>query len=452
MGRIAIALIPLLAAWAQAPPVIGYWEGTLAAPSGRLRIGVHVSQGDGGLTGKLDSIDHGAFGLPLQDVVLDNSEFRFVLKVAGASFKGTLNEAGTEISGTFTQGGDLPLVLKKTVKSAEPPKRPQVPAKPYPYKEEEVTFENKSAEGVTLAGTLTSPRGQGPFPAAVLISGSGPQDRDETLMGHKPFLVLADHLTRQGIAVLRYDDRGTARSTGKFAEATTQDFATDASAAVDYLKSREDIDSGKIGLVGHSEGGIIAPIVAVNRQDLAFIVLLAGTAVPGDQVIVRQEQALLKAQGVGEEVMARQMAMQEAIFAAVKESKDAAEAAERVRKIVGNSPQAEARIRAVSSPWLRNFLVYDPAPTLAKVNVPVLALNGELDLQVLPGQNVPVMEAALKDGGNPDYRVVRLPNLNHLFQTATTGSPSEYGLIEETMAPVALETISKWIRAHTGIQ
>lgn len=452
MVRPALALLLASAAFAQAPQITGYWEGVLASPAGRLRIGVHISQEAAALQGKLDSIDQSAFGLSLENVIFEQNELRFELRVAGASYKGVLNDAGDEISGTFTQGGDMPLVLKKTARSAEPPKRPQVPVKPYPYKEDDVTFPNKSAEGVTLAGTLTMPRGKAPFPAVVLITGSGPQDRNESLMGHKPFLILADRLTRQGIAVLRYDDRGTAGSTGNFAGATTQDFATDAAAAVDYLKTRSEIAPARIGLLGHSEGGIVAPLVANSRRDIAFVVLLAGTALPGDKIIIGQSAAILKAQGAAEDMIRRQQVAQESIFTAVKDAADEASAAENIRKIVGESPRAAAQIKSVTSPWFRNFLCYDPAPALAKLTVPVLALNGELDLQVLARENLPVIEASLKEGGNPDYRVMRLPNLNHLFQTAKTGAPAEYGQIEETMAPAALDVISNWIRAHTGLQ
>lgn len=453
--RIAWLLLAL-SALLQKPAIEGDWMGTLDTPGGKLRVVVHVSRSsEGALAGMLDSPDQGAFGLHLQDVAFEGSEFRFALKVAGASFKGALNEAGAEIAGTFTQGGDMPLVLKKSDKPPEAPKRPQVPAKPYPYREEQVTFENKGVS-IRLGGTLTLPPGKGPHPAAVLISGSGPQDRDESLMGHKPFLILADHLTRQGIAVLRYDDRGIGASGGKLGEGTSEDFATDTSSAVDYLKSRSEIDPKRIGLIGHSEGGIIAPMVEVRRQNadpgIAYLVLMAGTAVTGEEVLYAQGQAILKINGAGEEVRERQKAAQKAFFDVVRNVKDPAEAEAQMRKTIGESPQITQQIKTVNSPWFRFFLFYDPAPTLAKVKAPVLAINGELDSQVLPDQNLPVLEAALKKGGNEDYRIARLGGLNHLLQTAKTGGPGEYAQIEETMSPVALETISAWVRAHTGLK
>jgi pimeloyl-ACP methyl ester carboxylesterase len=369
-----------------------------------------------------------------------------------ASYEGKLNAAGNEITGTFTQGMGLPLTLKRLdAAAAAGPNRPQEPKPPFPYKAEEVTFPSK-ASGVTLAGTLTVPPGEGPHPAVILISGSGPQNRDEALMGHKPFWVLADHLSRRGIAVLRYDDRGTAHSTGNFAAATSADFALDAEGALDFLKTRPGIESRKIGFAGHSEGGIIAPMVAARRADVAFVVLLAGTAVPGADVILEQGQAMARAAGASEEQLKTARQKQLEFYRILNATPDPAERDKRLRELLAGAPNAEAQIRSVSSPWFRYFLTYDPAPTLAKVKCPLLALNGEKDLQVLPDQNLPVLKAAIEKAANKDVTILRLPGLNHLFQAAKTGAVTEYAQIEETMNPAALDAVSSWLRKHTGLE
>jgi hypothetical protein len=316
---------------------------------------------------------------------------------------------------------------------------------------EHVAIVNAPGQAV-LDGTLTVPEGKGPFPAVVLITGSGAQNRDEEIFGHKPFLVLADHLTRRGIAVLRYDDRGVGKSTGSFASATSEDFASDAWAAWQTLSARPGIDPKRTGLVGHSEGGIIAPMLAAAHPEIAFVVMLAGTGVTGEQVMLAQAAAIMKASGATDAAIASYTGLQKQIFTVLREETSMARIAERLSAIPAGSKEASAAlVKQSASPWLRFFATYDPAPALAKVRCPVLAIAGGLDLQVLPDQNVPAIEAALKQGGNTDYTVRRLPGLNHLLQTARTGLPAEYAQIEETMAPAALDAITAWIQARTGL-
>ncbi|MBI5280052.1 MAG: alpha/beta fold hydrolase [Candidatus Solibacter usitatus] len=440
-----------LSAWGQRAPIEGSWEGVIQSVMGKLRIRIHVTRSpDGTLSGKMDSPDQGAFGLPVSSVTFETGVLKWELKMANASFEGKLNEAGSEIEGKFKQGMELPLTLKRFEGSPEP-NRPQNPKPPLPYRSEDVTFASKAA-GVTMAGTLTLPPGRGPFPAVVLITGSGPQDRDESLMGHKPFLVLSDRLTRGGIAVLRYDDRGVGKSSGSFAKATSADFAEDAEGALEYLQSRPEIDAKRIGLAGHSEGGIIAPMLAARRSGIAFVVLLAGTAVPGADVVLEQGQRMAELAGAPEAARKQGREKQLEIYEALRASKDDAGIEKQLKALLGDEPAAQAQIRQVLSPWFRYFLFYDPAPALAKLKCPVLVLNGEKDVQVLADQNLPPLEAALKKGGNRDYRIVRLPGLNHLFQTAKTGLPAEYAQIEETMAPSMLEALTLWIRQHTGLE
>jgi pimeloyl-ACP methyl ester carboxylesterase len=439
---------------AQTPGIEGAWQGTLDTPGGKLRVVFHLSPApDAKLKATLDSPDQGAFGLPVDEASFDGKILKAEMKRLAATYEGTLSADGKEIAGKFTQGGfGMALNLTPLVGAPSGPNRPQNPKKPYPYLEQEVTFPNPKTPGVTLAGTLTIPSGKGPFPAVVLITGSGPQDRDETIFAHKPFWILADALTRKGVAVLRYDDRGTAKSTGQFGTATSLDFASDASAAVDFLNTRPELDQKKIGLCGHSEGGIIAPMVATTRPGIAFVVLMAGTAVTGEQVLYAQSAALIKAGGGSDAVVQQNREIQAKIFDILRAEKDPQAAVPKLKEALAGVPNADAQIEQSNSPWFRFFVFYDPEPALERLKAPILAIDGEKDKQVLADQNLPVIEAALKKGGNPDYTVRRLPGLNHLFQTAETGGVGEYAKIEETMSPVALDLITSWVRQRTGLE
>lgn len=293
----------------------------------------------------------------------------------------------------------------------------------------------------------------------VLISGSGPQNRDEEIFGHKPFLVLADYLTRKGIAVLRYDDRGIAASEGDFEEATTADFATDAGAAVYYLQSRPEINKRKIGLIGHSEGGAIAPMVAADNASVGFIVLLAGPGIPGDQLLLIQQELIGKASGVSDSLLNQSAALNEKLFTLVKNTEDESTLQSKLIGFMGASdltdrgiPPGQSKeafiqkqVDMLASPWMRYFLKYDPAVNLRKVSCPVLALNGEKDLQVPPRVNLTAIKKYLAEAGNNRVTVYELKGLNHLFQECTTGSPSEYASIQQTFSPEALGTISDWV-------
>ncbi len=438
----------------KATDVAGVWLGTLNVSALKLRLAFHITATDSGLAATMDSIDQGAKSIPASSVTLNGATLTLETKSNGGKFVGQYDAATDAIDGTWSQGAaTFPLNLKRVKDAATLElRRPQNPVKPYPYREEEVSYENKAA-GIKLAGTLTIPPGKGPFPAVLLITGSGPQDRDESLMGHKPFLVLADYLTRKGIAVLRADDRGVGKSGGKFAEATTADFATDAEAGVAFLKSRPDVDLRHIGLIGHSEGGVIAPMVAARNSDVAFIVMMAGSGVPGDDIIVAQSVLIAEASGVSHEAAQKVGADERELLTLVKSESDSATLEKKLReKLAGKVPaaQMDMQIKAVTSAWFRYFLSYDPAPTLAKVHCPVLAINGEKDTQVPPKVNLPAIRKALEAGRNRNFELIEFPGLNHLFQTAKTGAPAEYGQIEETMSPTALEKISSWIGKQTG--
>jgi len=460
LALLAVQAAAVLVQGAQGgPSVEGNWLGSLNTQPGRLRLALRVTKAaDGSLSAQLDSLDQGAKNLPVSMIRQSGRTVEFELKVAGGAFEGTLTVDGAQLVGEWKQGGAvLPLTLDRVDKLPVATARPQEPKKPYPYTEEEVVYENKPG-GARLAGTLTLPSGNGPFPAVLLITGSGQQDRDESLMGHRPFLVLADHLTRKGIAVLRVDDRGVGGSTGEVKTATTEDFAGDVVAGVAFLKSRGPrIDARRIGLIGHSEGGVIAPMVAARSHDVAFIVLMAGMGVTGEEIVRAQAAAVAKAEGVSEAVVAANRAFQEQVNAIVKEELESKVRETRLRElrdkvatqVKGSGFTLDAQFKAAATPWFRYFLMYDPSTALRSVDCPVLALNGELDLQVSPAQNLPAIAKALEEGGNPDYAIVKLPKLNHLFQTSQTGSPNEYAKIDETIAPLALDTISDWILKHT---
>lgn len=452
---------------AAGKPLVGDWMGTLKIGGTSIRLAVTVvAKPDGSYSGTLTSLDQDATPHPLEEVSLKEKAVRFHFKRVGLLIEGTLNDAGTDIAAKLKQGGaTLPMEFKKMDRPFTGPKRPQQPHPPYPYRAEEVTYENKAAHA-KFTGTLTIPRGPGRYPVALLLSGSGQQDRDEQIMGHKPFLVIADYLTRHGIAVLRVDDRGVGGSTGDVMHATTEDFAKDALCALAYLKTRPDIDVHKMGLIGHSEGGEIGPIVANQTPDLAFIVLLAGPGQPGDEILLSQMEFLLKQSGASDVVVARTRALQQKIYAVLKEERESEPLAKKMKvlyhdylssltdvekKQAGVTEQsADAAAKLLGTPWFRFFVAYDPRPALTRLKCPVLALIGEKDMQVPPKGNIPELEKALRAGGNKDVTVRELPKLNHLFQTCENGSVTEYAKIEETFSPKALEIIGKWIQEHTA--
>ncbi len=447
--------------------LIGHWQGSLKpAPVIELRLALEITNAASSKSGGvMVSIDQGGARIPLTEIGEEAGRVVLKARSVGGQFQGEFNEDGSEMVGEWTQSGRVLPLLFRRLDRAPSLNRPQEPKAPLPYRQQEVVVTNAGA-GLTLAGTLTIPEGGGPHPAAVLITGSGPQDRDEAIMGHRPFLVLADHLTRAGIAVLRCDDRGTGGSTGSFATATTDDFVSDTLATVQFLRTRPEIDRRRIGLVGHSEGGIVAPRVAVASPEVAFVVLLAGVGVPMEELLVRQGADIARVLGASEDLIATNSAVQREIFRILRQRQDDLLLEKQLREVLdrqlaGLTPEQrralgatddliENQVRIVITPWFRHLLSYDPRSALAKVRCPVLALNGERDLQVSAGENLPAIRAALIAGGNRDVTTTELPELNHLFQRCQTGAVAEYGAIEETFAPEALRTISTWIQERTN--
>lgn len=460
--------------------VEGTWQGSLEA-AGNLPLVLHVEQGDGGWDVSLDSPRQNATGLHVTNLTVHEGQVSFELGRIGASFSGRLAGDG-EMVGHWNQGMALPLTFRRADDAAvvvERQPRPQEPQPPLPYRAVDVaySFDPQDVAGslqpvardedddlVSLHGTLTLPAGDEPQAAVLLITGSGSQDRDETLFGHKPFLVLADHLTRHGLAVLRVDDRGCGESTGNAATATTADLARDAAAGFLYLQRRDDIDASRVALFGHSEGGLIGPLVAAAHPDVAALVLMAGPGVDGAAILKLQQRLLLEAAGATAEQIATAQRQQATLLEIVGSGAPADDMMEQVRAHLAacyDELSAEERDAAGSqehfvnaataqatSPWMRWFMTHDPAPTLARVTCPVLAVNGTRDLQVDAQQNLPVIEAALAAAGNRDVTVVELPGLNHLFQTCETGLMAEYATIEETLAPEFLTLTTDWLRAR----
>lgn len=446
---IATALVAAVSVLATAPQqqtasLGGSWEGNVSVGGQSLRMVLRVDTSGDAPRAAIDSPDQGANGLSVEGLDLRDGTVRFAVPTASARFEGRLSQDGRTITGALTQGGSLPLILTRTAETATVarPARPQTPAPPYPYREEEARIPTPTA-GVELAGTLTLPQGDGPFPAALLITGSGQQDRDETLFDHKPFAVIADALTRRGVAVLRFDDRGVGGSTGDPIGATTADFAVDAGAAFAWLAAHQGIDANRVGLIGHSEGGTIAPLVAQAGQPVAFMVLIAGPAVSGAEVLTSQSQRIQQASGLPATIVESNTAIQRRLMEAIAANAgDADAAAEAVRAAAAALPPAAIQNaeQTARRPWMRWFVAHDPALSLTAYRGPLLALYGGKDVQVDAQQSATALAAI-----RPDARIETFPELNHLMQTATTGLPAEYPTIEETFDPAALQALVDWV-------
>ena len=457
---IVIVLVLGISASYAEDRVAGHWEGHIEIPGQPIAVKVNFAIDESDWRGTIDIPAQGAKGLPLSEIhVAEEGEgMRVKFSIRGVpgnpTFDGTLQDG--VINGTFSQGG-VTFGFRLSREIVSDPVRPQEPKPPFPYQIEEVKFQNGP---INLAGTLTLPPGNGPFPAVLLISGSGLQDRDETVFGHKPFWVLADHLSRAGIAVLRVDDPGIGKSTPHPEPPTTADFATDVEAGVTFLKRDDRI--GTVGLIGHSEGGIIAAIVASRRDDIGFVVLMAGPGVPGAELLLKQNERIFDGMGIVGERKETLLTLLDRLFTTLTSDMTEDEMRQQVDEIVrkqfeinGIPPaqqdetQVQAAVEQVLNPWMRYFLAFDPRPALEATRVPVLALNGELDVQVDAEQNLTAIDAALEKGGNHNVTLHRLPKHNHLFQRAKTGLINEYAVIEETISPEVLDLIRDWIVSVT---
>ncbi len=439
--------------------LIGSWQGAVI-----VEMDTHMVVID--ITG--DTLLEISYNMPWSGIVnsntnknyYDGESLSFTIPSLQISYNGVFDAEKKCIHGFLKQGKDYPLTLCKTDTPIRL-NRPQTPIEPFPYISEEVMIVNKKSKN-TLGATLTLPKGNGPFPAVVLVTGSGAQDRNEELLGHKPFLVIADYFTRNGIAVLRYDDRGVGKSTGKFANSTTLDFATDADAVFNFLKSDGRIDKNKVGIIGHSEGGLIAPIVASKNKSVKFVIMLAGPGVDGRAIMLEQYRLILLASSIPDSVVTPLVDLNRQAFEVVLTTKDIKIVSEKIRAITDSTIQkigkenakkykltkntANQLIMQLTSTWMMEFARLNPADYIPKVNCPILALNGELDLQVPFMQNIPAIKALVAKNKKGNLKAVTFPGLNHLFQTATTGSPSEYARIEETINQAVLEEMLNFIK------
>ncbi|MBS1747852.1 MAG: alpha/beta fold hydrolase [Bacteroidetes bacterium] len=446
----------------------GTWNATLNV-AGSLRLVLHVQQQqDDTYTASLDSPDQNATGIKCDNATATGNTFTFAIDKLKVRYTGNLIN-DTTLSGTFTQGASLPLDFHRTSVPfvAKPIVRPQTPMPPFPYKIEEVIY---TGNGLQYGGTLTIPQGKGKFPAVLLITGSGQQDRDETIFHHKPFAVLADVLTRDGFVVLRVDDRGKGNSTGNFANSTTADFAKDVNASVDYLKSRTEVNDKKVGLMGHSEGGMIAPMVASQRTDINFIILLAGPGIKIVDLMAEQNADVEKSLGINAALADDFKPYFKTILENSNSTSDTMQLLQKTMQTLNDFASktdsnslktlniftdkerelyAQELVKGFSSPWFKYFLQFDPEPYLTKLRkVKVLALNGSKDIQVNASQNLPAIRNDLVAGKTKQFEVKELQGLNHLFQTCNKCTVQEYGELEETFSPVALQTIIEWLNKN----
>jgi hypothetical protein len=453
---VVTVLISSLSSFSQTnEKVLGNWSGKLDLPGTKLEIIFKISVDENRkLNTKMDVPAQDAKDLPVGETILSGDSLKLSVAMIMGKFSGRIT-SDSIIEGTWKQSGaTFPLILKKTEVITEM-KRPQTPKAPFPYLSEEVEYVNPLS-GLKLAGTFTLPENAKNCTAVILISGSGAQDRDETIFGHKPFFVIADFLTRNGIAVLRVDDRGIGGSEGNINDATSEDFAGDVLAGLEFLKTKKEINQNKIGLIGHSEGGLIAPMVANRSTDVAFIVLLAGPGIKGEQIIIKQVELLNRAAGLTEEQVTQKLNLQKNIFEILLNEKDTVNQLERLQQVFSDGTYEtmsddhkkiiNVNLNALKTRWFQFFLTYDPYPALVKLKCPVLALNGSKDLQVPPKENLAAIEKALKEGGNKNFKTLEMDNLNHLFQTCETGAVAEYAQIEETISPAVLQILRDWIK------
>ncbi len=441
----------------------GQWSGNLQVQGTKLKLVFNIYKSTRGYEATMDSPDQGVTAIPVTIIHIKDSILSLGIDQIGMSYKGVVEN--DTIIGEFKQSGfELPLYLiKNKTKGNKTLKRPQEIIPSFPYQIEDVLFDNNK-DNITLAGTLTFPKKIKKVPAVILISGSGQQNRDSEVYGHKPFFVLSDYLTRKNIAVLRFDDRGVGKSEGTFKNATSFDFAEDVKSAIDYLRNRPEIDNNKIGLIGHSEGGIIASIVASYSPNVSFIILLAGTGIPGIKVLLAQQEKIAETMNLGKDEIEKLLDTNKKIYEIIQENDHIDQQKNKLRKFLVSESESnekeksytddyiEFQIDQMTTPWFKNFLDYDPADALRNVKCPVLAMGGTKDIQVNSKVNLMAISKALKDGGNRNYSFKELPGLNHLFQNCNTCLMDEYIKLEETFSEEALEIIGSWILKRCQIR
>ena len=460
--------------------ITGDWKGELEVQGTRLPIQFHIrADSVKGYSATFDSPAQMAYGLPCSSVELRADSLVLFMKNLNGQYAAKFSAGATMLDGIWTQSGSsFPMKIVKERDQATAPRlnRPQTPKPPFPYTSEDLIYTDSTTH-LRYGATLTDPSGKTPqngFPAVLLITGSGQQDRDETLLGHKPFAVIADYLSRRGIAVMRIDDRGVGKTTGDPSKATSADFALDVQASLRYLKTRKEINKTQIGLLGHSEGGMIAPMVAAKDPEIAWIILLAGPGIPIMNLMEQQSADVLKSQGVEQQAIEQYRIVYRNLLTAILNhadepgAKDAAdavlqhwmlqtasgivEATTGIRDEASRKNFIQAFVRQIYNPWMRYFLKYDPAENLKHVKCPVLALNAANDIQVAAEPNIEAIKRILLQSGNQNVEAHIFPSLNHLFQPCETCTLTEYALIETTISEPVLQRIAEWIQKKTALK
>ena len=458
-------LVAVFSAFGQ-KNVSGIWQGMLTGT--QFRLVFHITEDKNGLSASLDSPDQGVMNIKASTITLKGDSVTISFNRPTVTYQGKIAN-DSSIDGTWIQNNvNASLHLNRTAQAIVL-NRPQTPRPPFPYKSQDVIYFNPD-KSIQYGATITIPEGKGPFPAALLITGSGQQNRDEEIFGHKPFAVIADYLTRNGYIVLRVDDRSIGQTTGNFATSTSRDFANDAEISLDYLKQRPEVNANKIGLIGHSEGGMIAQVIAAERKDIAFIISLAG---PGEKItglMTHQDSAVLASAGMSKNYVAVYSELYGKLLPAIVAAGSKSDAADTARAVmdqwINRSPKEivlattgihddaskdkliNKFVDQLYTPWWRYFLTYDPAPNIKKSNAQVLVLNGDKDIQVIAATNLPAWEEALKKSRSKSYEIKKLPGLNHLFQHCMLCTVPEYGKLEETFAPEVLSLMVTWLNAH----
>ncbi len=441
----------LVAISLNAADISGTWTGNLSVQGMNLKLNFNIEKNGDLYSGTMDSPSQGAYGIKASKVEVVESEVLFEVSLGGIVYKGII-EDDFNIKGNFMQGGQqFELNLTKSMEKSTGPNRPQNPKKPYPYISKDVSFKNET-DNILLKGTLTLPEKGSKFPAVVLVSGSGAQNRDEEIMSHKPFLVISDFLTRNGIAVLRYDDRGTAESEGDYSIATTYDFVNDAKYALEFLKLQPEIDKENIGIIGHSEGGVIAPIIASKDNQINYIVMLAGPVLSGKDLMILQKYKIEEQMGVPKEVLEKNSKIfREAYDILTDSNLDLTSLQDSLSKhfdkaYSGMLPSEDNKsiVQQITNVWWKSFIALEPSKYIKNVKTPILALFGSKDLQVPAQENIELLEK-LREDNKLDVQIKQFDNLNHLFQECNTGMPNEYAQIEQTISPDVLEYIKNWI-------
>jgi uncharacterized protein len=455
-----------------AQSLTGTWQGNLNIQGNQIPIVFHVAKsGTNKLTASFDSPSQHAYNLQCNEVILKDDSVILMMAVLNGKYAGLLSKDKKQIAGSWFQGaGSLPLTVTKTSETTDikEQKRPQTPKAPFPYHSEDVEYRNAD-QSITYGATLTYPKTGSTYPAVILITGSGQQDRDETIFGHKSFAVIADYLTKKGFVVLRVDDRGIGKTTGIFDQSTSMDFAKDTEAGLDFLEKQPQVNKEKIGLIGHSEGGMIAPIVAGERKEVKFIIMLAGPGIPIIDLMQQQIVAVSNSEGQSLDVAKANGYLLRVVWEEAAKNEDRAITVKNIRLKIDTwsknldtvtlstirrrdtasiNTQITQAIAALNSNWYHYFISFNPQPYLQKLNCKVLALNGSKDVQVIAASNLPGIRSALQKSKSSTYDLVEIPGLNHLFQTCIKCSPSEYNDLEESFSPKALEIMWNWLQKN----